>query len=622
MSGRRGRAAVRRRAAIGLSALAVLCGPALTACGGLPTGGPVQVGFGVDGPDPDPVRMLPNGPFPGDDPGSVVRGFLRAGAGFDDEHVVARSFLSPQFARSWRPAAQVTVVGDSTLKISTAGHDVHVGATIVASVDEAGEYHELHVPRRLSATFRVARVAGQWRIASAPRELGLWLSTSDLQRLYRAYAIYYAAPAAKVLVPDVRWLPIGSGLATSLARAQLAPVPGYLQGAVVTGVAGDTRLALEAVPVQGGLATVDLATSGLSADPRLRQALWAQFVATLTQAPTVTQVSLEVGGSTVELPNMHGYPSLSDDVGYPSGPASVNGPGIILRDGRKLQRTSGDGVALDRSANAARGAAPVLPQMTTGWIGLALSSDGTKLAAVGGDHADLAVWRGGQQTVAPRFATRLTRPSFDTKGWVWTGGVPLAQVRGKATGKGTSAAARAAARGQSASSSIYVFDTAAKYGSMTPATVAAPWLAGRTVLALRVAADDQRVALVTRRARGGDVRVQVSGIVRGSDGRPRSLAAPLRVGTPLSAATDLCWVDDRTLAVLGQTSATSAPRPFVASIGAATTPLAPVKGARWITSTGDLRGILVMTDAGQVYERAGAGWALQSRGTDVAVAGR
>ncbi len=617
------RASRLRRASTGLLLLAVLGGPAVAACGGLPGTGPVQQGLGVDGQDLDPVRMLPDGPFPGDDPSRVVRGFLRAGAGFDDEHVVARSFLSPRFAKAWRPAAEVTVLRDSTLRTTTSGSSVHVKASIVASIDAGGQYRELHVARPLSATFGVQRVAGQWRIASAPTQLGLWLSTSDLQRLYRAYAVYYTAPAARILVPDIRWLPLGSGLATSLARAQLAPVPGYLKGAVVTGVATGTRLALEAVPVQSGLATVDLATPGLSADPRLRQALWAQFVATMTQAPNVSEVSLEVGGSTVELPDMRGYPSLPDDVGYPTGAAPNDGPGAVVRDGSRLQRINGDGVARDGSANAAKGAAPTLPQVPTGWIGLALSGDGGKLAAIGGDHADLSVWRGTQQSLAPRFATRLTRPSFDTRGWVWTCGSPLPKAsKASKASKAKDGKSRALPRtGRSATSSVFALDASAKNGSLTPVTVMAPWLAGRVVVALRVATDDQRAVLITRRPDGGDTRVQVTGILRGGDGRPRALTTPLRVGVPLTAATDASWVDDRTVAVLGQASRTAAVRPYLIGLGAATTPLAPVKGARWITSTGDLRGILVATDGGQIFERAGAGWAVQSRGSDVAVAG-
>jgi len=65
--------------------------------------------------------------------------------------------------------------------------------------------------------------------------------------------------------------------------------------------------------------------------------------------------------------------------------------------------------------------------------------------------------------------------------------------------------------------------------------ISVPWLAKRTVVALRVASDNQRVALVTSDLAGGDVQVVVAGIVRSATGAAVSLAPePLRVGWTLS----------------------------------------------------------------------------------------
>ncbi len=69
---------------------------------------------------------------------------------------------------------------------------------------------------------------------------------------------------------------------------------------------------------------------------------------------------------------------------------------------------------------------------------------------------------------------------------------------------------------------------AAKDVTASSTTVAAPWLAGRQVTALRVARDGARV-LVTS-VRRGVSRIDVAGVVRDSHARPVSLTTPLQVG--------------------------------------------------------------------------------------------
>ena len=60
--------------------------------------------------------------------------------------------------------------------------------------------------------------SGEWRISALPETFGTWLSRADLQRLYDPFRIYYVSTGDRRMVPDVRWLPLGTGLATRLAR--------------------------------------------------------------------------------------------------------------------------------------------------------------------------------------------------------------------------------------------------------------------------------------------------------------------------------------------------------------------------------------------------------------------
>jgi len=147
-------------------------------------------------------------------------------------------------------------------------------------------------------------------------------------------------------------------------------------------------------------------------------------------------------------------------------------------------------------------------------------------------------------------------------------------------------------------------------------------LAKRTVLALRVASDSRRVALITTSRSGGDVQIVVAGIMRTANGAAVSLAAePLRVGWTVTAAKDLAWVDDNTLAVLGRVSPKDAIEPQLVEMGGIITPLPSVVGARLVTSTGGVRGVVVITDRGQVLARAGNGWQQLQTGSDFLIPG-
>ena len=198
------------------------------------------------------------------------------------------------------------------------------------------------------------------------------------------------------------------------------------------------------------------------------------------------------------------------------------------------------------------------------------------------------------------FGTSLTKPSYDSINGLW--------VAGQAGGV----------------SKVWVIDTSlSTMKDAKPRQISAPWLSKRTVLALRVASDNQRVALITSNRAGGDVQVSVAGIVRSANRTAVSLAAePLRVGWTLTDASDLAWVDDSTLAVIGRVGTKTAAGPQLVEIGGKLTALSPVEGARLVTSTGGLRGVVVITDRGKVLARAGNGWQPLQTGTDFMIPGQ
>ena len=103
-------AARRRLAPVLLAGAALL----LAGCSQIPTSGPIERGDEVRAVVDEPaVRVLPRDPVAGQTQREVVAGFLEASASFENDHEVARRFLTPEAAAEWNANAGVTVIDDS-----------------------------------------------------------------------------------------------------------------------------------------------------------------------------------------------------------------------------------------------------------------------------------------------------------------------------------------------------------------------------------------------------------------------------------------------------------------------------------------------------------------------------
>ena len=245
----------------------------------------------------------------------------------------------------------------------------------------------------MQVTFRLERAGGEWRISQVPDNFGTWLSQADLDRLYDPFRIYYVSAGDHRLVPDVRWLPLGTGLATRLARSLLAGVPDYLKGAVRTDVPAGTRLAVDAVTVVRARPRWTSSATRLGNDPGQRQNLGAQFLATVTQAPGVDRVALQLEGADLQMPNGDSTVESLSVLGFTTPSDPVVKP--VLRLGTRWSRST-------RTTSATPGARPTapttsFPTVQPGWAYLAMSRTGQEIAAVGGDRAQLVRWRGTNQ---------------------------------------------------------------------------------------------------------------------------------------------------------------------------------------------------------------------------------
>lgn len=283
----------RRRWSLG-AVLAVAIG--LSGCAGVPSSGTVHLGSalpGVSGADDRTIHAYPYGPIDGQGPVQVVRQYLDAMVDNDNNFGVARRFLAG--GTSWSPTARTVLYKEPSLTV----HAVRPGVIEasyqqVGVVDGDGGYRVQAASGH--ARFRLAREAGQWRIAKlAP---GVLLSTSDALRSLQPVNLYYFNVAQSRLVPaPILVSPDEPGLATLLIRALLNGPPDALAAAVTTAAPSGLDL-VGNVPIDGdGNAEVNLSggVQVLSA-PDL-QRLSAQVAWTLRQIPTVTGIRLLENGT-------------------------------------------------------------------------------------------------------------------------------------------------------------------------------------------------------------------------------------------------------------------------------------------------------------------------------------
>ena len=588
---------VRRRAAVVATAVATLV--LVAGCGGLTTHTGVQRGLEVGSGGGSQVRVIPPGPVAGDDRDQIVRGFIRAGSASDGDYDAARSFLTEPMAKQWTPDGEIVIFsneGSLSLTLTGPATGVLTGAAD-AVVSPAGRYTTLPAGSRRSAAVGFAKIAGQWRIADLPKGFGRWLSSADVPRLLRPYAVHFVAADRSALVSDVRWFPLDR-LTTRLARAQLEEVPAYLAGAVRSEVPQGARLLADGVPVVDGVATVDL-SARVPTDQAVREGLWAQFVASLTQVPGVLSVALRVDGASLDLPGVGSPVATITALGFePESPLSVGDP--LLRQGSTLT-VLGEGAAADDRAPASSPGTAAYPQIPTSVTNLALSADGAQVAGVDPGRAGISLWRGSTRTQVGGIGGQLGDPSFDRLGYLWIGGVD--------------------ARRSPATRLWALNAEEPTHPAVQPTPVDAGWLGGRRVVESKVAPDGQRLVVLSTDASGRRARLDVAGIVRDAAGRPVRLADPLRLGSPVTGFVGLAWLDNETLTTLGGTSPTTL-APYVIGLGGDVRGLSRTPGGVAVGCPGGERAIRVVTAAGEVLARTGPRWFKEADGTGVLVAGR
>lgn len=285
---------------IAVLAVAVL----LSACAQVPTSGPIVE---VDQPVTDVtttsfVRVLARPPRPGMSPTEIVQGFLDAASGFEDDHAVAKEYLTAQAARQWNPSAGVRVYGNDTEALATPTDDkVVMTASQVGLISSRSQYVQSPPDSTLEVGFDLVRVGTDWRISQAPQ--GLLLSRAAVERSYREYETYYVAEPGGILAPNpVLFASSQRDVTADLVQALLAGPSRWLEPAVSSAFPARTRLL--GVTVTDGVARVDFTAALATADAGARQEISAQLVWTLRQIAGLRAVAITVAGQPFEVPDV------------------------------------------------------------------------------------------------------------------------------------------------------------------------------------------------------------------------------------------------------------------------------------------------------------------------------
>lgn len=559
----------RRRLALAALAAAAL---ALSACAQVPTSSPVGTSPPLAGSEQDQEVPLyvPAGPAADAGASDIIRGFLAAGVGPQDDYSIARQYLTGDASTDWDPHRR-TVVYSSQPTVTRVDDD---GTYLVqVEIDSMVDQNGIRTPVPSGTTeaweLRVTEVDGQQRIAAA--EDGTMLSGSQFAAIYAPHELYFYDPTFTYAVPDVRWFINRGTTAAVMTRALLAGPAEPLRGAVVSAfpAGSGSQLSRPTVPVTDGVASVDLTSSTVDGmDSTRRERLRKQVEMTLQGLSTVESVEvtadldpLAVEGEAGQLEPVEINPSKGTvQVG-------VDPANQTLAFFQGLSVTPVGGL---RDVSTLNPVDPAVNRARTDFV--FLTADRTRMYRADTEGTLEQIVNG----------ISLTRSSVDGLDWAWT------------VDSGSSSRIRAVPLGEQEDG--------------TARQVSTPWLApGETVRALQVGHTGTRAALLVES--GDSVSLQVAGVVRGADGVPSSLTEPQTLETSVPTE-DVFWVDDVTLVVTAYADdADEKVEPQVISLDGSRRTLNPLAGLTGL-SAGDSQSFYAETENG-VYLLLGSSWRSQ-----------
>lgn len=542
---------MRRSGALALSSVLLLAG-----CASLPMEGPVSTADPQRSQDTGFEVIVP-GPQADETPREIVDGFLLASRFGTDPLDVARDFLTADAAESWDPSASVYIYSSAKDPTVTEGDDGKISVTVepLAMLDEAGNYTAL-VDTTYTIDFSlVAGASGDWRIARL--DDGVMISDLTFNQTYVAAPLQFVSSDEAALVPELRWF-TQSDAATLVVEALLEGPSGWLASGVSTAFPRGTTIGPSGVRVDGSVVYVDLSAEALEMEPEDVPVMRAQLHQSLASLTDITVVDVTVMGEPLE---------NSDPMREFRVAQSVSSP--YMMQGDVLVRWTNSDLEIVDDSEEFQLSQPTNPAVP-------YSESSAPIVVVAGGNSLRTVATETVESVTLYEGENLVAPSYDSNDWVWT--TP-------AISDGTLIAIS---------------------GSVNTRFVSAPWLDGRTVLAVRVSPGGDRVAVVSRS--DGVDSLSVAVVLRDLSGAPMAVGDPFEVVPMLTSINDITWVDQTTVGVLGAESESSSQLLYLASVGGPARERSTPVFAESLTSARSERSILMVTDEGVLFQRTGSGW--------------
>lgn len=492
-----------------LTALAVL-----TACGGLPEGGPVHHYADTGNGSPqEPAYFSPPGPAPGASAVAIVKGFMLAMQANPPSTAVARSFLSARARGTWKPNEATLVYGASTVSQGIPG-EVKVRLVDAHRLDARGGWIGGPPGRTDTVKLHLLREKGEWRIDDPPD--ALVVIDSYFEGKFAPFDLYFFDQTGHVLVPEPVYLPRGEQTATNLVRGLLAGPGKELAGVVGSAFPLGTDLDLSVTVSESGVAEVPLNGDVLKLPPDQLIRAMAELAWTLRQVPGVDRVRMTVDGVPVPLPD--GRIDVSVDEGMQFAPATgTPEPPVAISKGRVVELDGASGKPVPG------------PFGSSGFAlrSVAVDHRADRLAAVGanGRTVYVAPMTGSAEDESVRTVldsgSDVLRPAFDRFGNLWLldrtpAGARVQVVTGRHVRH-----------------------------------LRVPGVTGEDAAGFAVSPDGTR--LVVALSGGATPRLLVSNILRSPEGDVRKVARPRVlpvVSSDVGPAVDVGWTSPTTVAVL------------------------------------------------------------------------
>jgi hypothetical protein len=529
-----------------------LCAAMLAGCATIPQQSGISIGPDVtSGLNSDEVYYSQSGPYVGATQDTILYGFLSAGNGPQNDYAVAREYLTKSFATKWEPNQAVLIQEGSPEVYRLTDHSYRVQVQISAEIDADGRYQSLPAGTTRSFVVELEKAGSEWRISSAPNQT--IVVRANFKVLFRAYSIYFFDPSLTYLVPDVRWFPSRASTGTRLMNALLKGPSDWLRPAVVEVIPIGTKLNINSVTVEDGVAQVDLSAAALKVSAARRSLMKADIAATLGQLSDVTSVEISIQRT----------PQTIDTFASGQPPTMGSFPVVMTSSGLYTLNTGG--------VQAVTGSESKVMELNP--TDFAYSRSTAKLALV----TQSGVYLGGldplgeKDRVVDARAKQLS-PQFDPQGALWTlpatSGAPFVVTGQKRTVLGN------------------------------------PWNAG-TPISFSISPEGARIAVIYLK---DQIRtLEVYPIERNKSGEVVSLGAPFVIPQTPSTLLTVTWSDSVTLAVLTR-RADAGFVPMFFTVGGEQTSETALSEARSM-SVNDRGEAFVLQPNGNVVEAKGTSWA-------------